>query len=125
MSSFISLCPFTAVKIPAHNYIHLMYAGAEPEASGSRGLLLRLYSPCNDEHTTPQHAEHLPLILQRDPLLLRWLEKAKQSLLAVDEPQRCLTSVQMEHTDSTNTTVVVLMLQSLLLSYTFNFDEQT
>lgn len=42
------------------------------------------------EHTTPQHAEHLPRVLQRAPLS-RCLEKAGRSLSAVAEPLRCST----------------------------------
>lgn len=53
---------------------------------------MRLYPPRSDEHATPQHAKHLPRILQRAPLL-RWLEKARQSLSARAEMLRKLTSM--------------------------------
>lgn len=88
-----------------------MEDGAVPEASGSHSLLMRLY-------TTPQRAENLPHVLQRAPPVemvgkgqagrcrLRLIHYNAQSVLG--------------STDSTYTTLVVFMLQSVLSAYTFN-----
>ncbi|XP_044224472.1 KAT8 regulatory NSL complex subunit 3 isoform X7 [Thunnus albacares] len=67
-----------AVKISDQDFhlaTHLIQLAAVPGAAGNHSLLMRLIPPCNDEHTTTQHAEHLPRILQRAPLSC-WLHKA-------------------------------------------------
>ena len=76
---------------------------------------MRLYPPCDDEHTAPQHAEHLPHTLQRAPLS-RWLEKAGQAGAVGCGWAAALLNlcVQMGNAaDSIYTAVVVLMLQSV------------